>query len=138
MLDLAFRLKPSKNYILFMLTVLVLSIIIILVLPFDLGIKCLGLLLSCGYGSYVVRQFGLLQNKHSITAIQRQNDGCWILHTNKKTYHAKLSGDSTVTSLVSILRFRIPSRLFKKTCIILSDSLHPDDYRRLLIALKMN
>ncbi len=53
------------------------------------------------------------------------------------TYDAKLRGDSTVTTLVSILRFDLPARRQIATCMVFKDSLPAEDYRRLISLVRM-
>jgi hypothetical protein len=46
------------------------------------------------------------------------------------------SGDSTITSFVSILRFKQDKKWLKQSCIIFRDSLSDDNYRRFLVRMK--
>jgi len=45
-------------------------------------------------------------------------------------------GDSTVTSFVSILRFKQDKKWLKQSCIIFRDSLSDNDYRRFFVRMK--
>lgn len=136
MLNLEFKLKPSKQYLTLLFTVFVISMVIVLTLPLEWWIKLIGLLCLFLYGGRILWQFGLLRSKHSIISIRHHSDGRWLLHTHKKVYEAELRGDSTVTGWVSILRFRILKRFWPKSCVVFRDSLRTDDYRKLLVVLR--
>lgn len=138
MLDLEFKLKLSKHYLILMLTIFLVSIDIVFMLPIPLWIKVLASLLVAIYGVSVIWQYVLLRSRNSIISIRRQSDGTWLLQTNRNKYTADLCGDSTVTALISILRFREPKNFWRRTAIIFRDSLGVEQYRKLLVALKMD
>jgi hypothetical protein len=137
MLDHAFHFKPSKHYLTLMSVVLFASLIIVLCLPLAGWIKGLSFLLIAVYGGHILWQFGFLRSKQSIVSIRRDSEGRWLLCTNNNVQVAELSGDSTVTGWVSVLRFYVHKRLSPKSCIVFRDSLPHDQYRKLLVVLRM-
>jgi hypothetical protein len=137
MLDLEFKLKPSKFYLLLQMAILIASGVIVLCLPVAMWLMTILLLVLSIYGAYMLWQFGFLLSPYSVISLRRHQDGSWLLQTNNKTYNAELRGDSTVTGFVSVLRFRLPKQSWPLSCIIFRDSLQADFYRRLLVVLKM-
>lgn len=137
MLDREFKFKPSQRYITLLLSVVVISVIIMLFLPCTLWIKLIGLIGISTYGGYVLWRYGWLRSQHSILGIKQHPDDSWSLYTPDEIYAATLCGDSTVTSVVSALRFQVSGQWRQRSCIIFRDSLEQDQYRRLLVVLKM-
>ncbi len=137
MLDLEFRLKSSKQYLLLFALLVLASIAIVLSLTLALWLKLIGIILIAAYGIFILIDVGLRWSPRSIIALRRHPDGMWLLQTPEKHYEGALRGDSTVTQWISVLRFQIPQQYKPKTCIIFRDSLEPDEYRRLLVILRM-
>jgi hypothetical protein len=136
--DLVFNLKPSTHYLILLGSTLLLSLLIIAWLPLGMFIKLLLQLLASAYGAHVVWKYGLLRSKHSINVLRRHKDGQWLLSTANQTYPASIRGDSTVTSVVSVLHFQLDSFRRPFACLIFRDALGTDTYRRLLVVLKMH
>ncbi len=137
MQDREFKLNPSRLSILLMMTILLVSLIIALSLPISIGLKGLGMVFIMLYGIAIIWQFGLLRSRRSIIAIKHHQDGRWQLFMRDTCHEAVLRGDSTVTGLVSVLRFQVPKHARPKSCLIFRDSLGFDLYRQLLVILKM-
>lgn len=68
-------------------------------------------------------------------SIQFLGENRWILYSKNHSYIGHVCGDSTVTSYICILRFKLSGHYFKKTCVILRDSVSKDEYRALLLEL---
>jgi len=137
MLDHEFKLKPSKHYIAWVSIILLASIIIMLCLQIEVRYKLVSFMFVGVYGGYIIWKFVLLRSAKSIVSIRRHRDGRWRIYTPLHTYDAELRGDSTVTGLVSILRFRVAKRFWPVSCIVFQDSLEPDRYRQLIVVTKM-
>jgi hypothetical protein len=135
--DLAFKLKPSKCYLVLLSSFLAISMVMVLCLPIAAWLKCLSLLLVIFYGKWMFWQFGILQSQQAIVSIRPLRDNKWQVQTRTNYYEAELSGDSTVTQLVSLLRFRAANAYTLTSCVIFYDSLEPDYYRQLLVVLRM-
>jgi len=131
-----FKLKPSKQYIFLICIVFLLSLTIILCLPVGGALKLCGFFLTWIYGAYLLSNDGLLRGKQAITSIKYAGDGCWQISMTDKTLDAELLGDSTVTGMVSVLRFRIISQRWPIACVVFRDSLPLDRYRQLVVQLK--
>lgn len=113
------------------------SIDIICLLAMPLWAKVIGIVVTAIYGASILWQYVLLRNRNSIIKMKRQEDGQWLIHTNSGKYETQLCGDSTVTAMVSILRFRSPKSFWRKTAIVFRDSLTKEQYRELLVTLRM-
>lgn len=137
MLNFEFIPKISTYYLVLLIFFFTLSAMIIINLPIGIAIKLLGLLSVFIYCGHMLFRFGLFFSPHSIRGLKRDSQGKWLLYTHKHTYEAELLGDSTVTSFVSVLRFRIPQSYWPKSCVIFRDSLPLDHYRKLLVVLRM-
>lgn len=60
----------------------------------------------------------------------------WYLKKAGEQIPIILSGDSTITSIVSILRFRQEGKFLKQSCVIFKDALSADMYRQLIVRIK--
>lgn len=136
MLDLEFALRPSLHCFILLISLLILSILILIFLPIHFIIKCLAILFTTIYGCFILRRHVLLTDKAAIIAIRKLSDGRWLLHTRKQTYEAELCGESTITSFVSVLLFRVAKHFNQRVCILFKDSLLSDEYRKLVVTLK--
>lgn len=132
-----FKLNPSKQYAVFLLIALAISAGCILYVPFTLALKVLCLMSTLIYGAYVYWQAVLLRGKQAITHIKYLKQGLWQVTTPHECYEASLSGDSTVTRHVTLLRFKTPKRLWPLSAVIFPDALAKDRYRELLVILRM-
>ena len=137
MLDLEFKLKPSRFYLLLFLSVSLVSLLIIATLALNLAIKCCLLLAVIMYVGSILWKAGLLRSRDAIVSIRYRNNREWVLQTPSQTYQAHLLGDSTVTRLVSVLRFRVQGMRRTQSCVIFQDSLKDLPYRKLFVLLKM-
>lgn len=132
-----FKLKPSKIYLIFMTSLLLASAGIIYLLPILSIWRLLGLIVLTVYGGYIIWHFGLLRSDSAIISIRQEKDGRWYVKSRTQDLPAEILGDSIVTSLVTVLRLRLPNHWLPKSCIVLRDSLELDVYRRLLVMLRM-
>lgn len=131
-----FNLKPSKQYIFIICIVFLLSLAIIISLPIGGVIKLSGVFLTLMYGAYLLWNNVLLRGRQSVTVLRVDEDSRWQVSIAKQILDAELLGDSTVTGVVSVLRFRIENQRWPISCVIFRDSLPPDRYRQLVVQLK--
>lgn len=136
MLDLEFNLKRSNYYLGLLVSVLLANSFVVFYLPFALSVKLIIFFMMTIYVGYIIWRHVCLQSKHSIRSIRRHADGSWSLQTKSKRYSSVLRGESTVTTLISILRFRAHNEVWPRSCIIFCDALPADRYRQLLITLR--
>jgi hypothetical protein len=99
-------------------------------------IKSLLLTFILAYGTVTLWHDALLLSSRSILGLRQMEDGSWHLLTKKKVLVGQLSLDSTVTSVVCVLRFTILNKFGKRSVLIYQDSVEKDLYRRLLVQLK--
>ena len=137
MQERAFNFKPSKYYLILLTIILLTSMAIAGSLPMRMEFRLLGWMFVFVYGGMMIWRYGLLRSKHSILSLSYQSDGRWHLHTKNAVYVAQLRGDSTVTHLVAILRFQVTNQYWPQSCLVFRDSLERDEYRRLLVVLRM-
>lgn len=136
MRDLEFRLKPSRQYVILMMIALVISVIVAFSLPVNLWLHLAALVMAVSYIGYILWRFGLLRGRDTIISLRRAHDGVWCLSTRDTEFSAVITGDSTITGLVSVLRFRVEGRFGRPSCVIFRDSLNAEQYRQLLVLLK--
>lgn len=132
-----FKFKASALYLIILSICLLISTVIVILLPIALLLRLCLIAFVLLYGGHVFWKFGLLRAKSSILSIRRQDDGRWQVSTQENTYLADMKGDSTVSGIASALRFRVEGSLLPVSCIIFRDSLLPEEYRRLLVLLKL-
>src|SRR6516162_6059252 len=104
MLDLEFKLKPSRQCVAFLSLLLLATVAIMLWLPMLIWLKIIGLMFIIPYGAHGVWQVGLLRSQ-AILSLRRGSDGSWLVYTPSQIYQGELSGESTVSGMVSVLRF---------------------------------
>jgi hypothetical protein len=136
MRDLEFVLKPSIYYQTILIMFVVASFCIAISLSISLLMKCVTLFFVSFYGCILIWHFGLLKASDSIVRLRRLSNGDWQVQSNQRVYEATLKGDSTVTTVVSILRFQAENKRFPITCVIFPDSLLSGVYRQLLVAVR--
>ncbi len=89
-----------------------------------------------GYGGWIVWSIGLMKSARSIIGLQLLGDGTCYLQYPSGTMEAKMMGDSTVTSMICVLRFKVPDRRWKTSCVVFRDSLSREMYWKLLVWLR--
>lgn len=128
---LNFKLSYSKQWTAIILFLVGLNLAIILSLPAQVWVKLLLLIILFTYGALNLKTQGRW------VCLQYRNNGLWQLRDHLNVYEAELSGDSTITRWVSILRFRtLPSGKIK-SCVVFQDSLDKQAYRRLMMMVRM-
>lgn len=126
-----FKILPSRQYGLLISLIIIASFILVIGLPLQLVIKfslCLFLLV---YG------YTLLKHRNTLTALHYIGKGRWLISSNNQVRSASLRGDTTVTARVSVLRFRIDNQIWPKSYVIFRDALAPDQYRKLIVIMRM-
>lgn len=133
--EISFKLKPSKQFNLLIL--LVLSICLVIVASINLRWEAkLALAVSVLiYSGWIAGRYGLLISKQAIVKLVLNSNG-WAIGKAQSLDLAQVCGDSTVTTWVSVLRFKVAKKRAKQTCVIFRDSLGSEQYRRLLVALR--
>lgn len=102
-----------------------------------LPLKILLMTIVAVYGLKIITKDILLRNKASIIAIQKNTSREWLLQTNTRIVTANLLGESIVTPYLCILLFKTAFQKRAIPCIICRDSLGQENYRRLLVTLRM-
>lgn len=134
--NLDFKFKPSKQYLVLLTLTLIVCLGIAVNLSFAPWVKFVLISLIALYGSYLVWAIAMLRGKEAITRIRRLENGDWSVFTPQGQFIAELRGDSMATTIVSILRFQIPSQRRPLSGVVFRDSLAGADYRELQVALR--
>ncbi len=136
MQNIDIHLKPSWQFIFFILLTLICNVGIIFYLTISFWIKVLLLCVVLGYGVRVLWDRGYLKGLNSIRNLYYKDDS-WELHSQSGVATATLCGESTMTTFISVLRFQDVITKKKYSCVIFRDSLESGLYRRLLVQLLM-
>jgi len=136
MQNIDIQLKPSKIAIFLILFLWVGSILAVMSLHMAIWITILLFFVISWYGAKIFFTHGLFIGPKALRGLRQISDKDWLIIMNKNEYPAILMGDSTVTSKFCVLRFQIPGKKLKYSCLIFDDSLEFDMYRRLLLHLR--
>jgi hypothetical protein len=123
------KLKPSKQFFILLLMVLIGAVFIIFNLPILNWLKILLIVVSLLYGLKIFWKNIFLRHKNSILGLSHDADG-WKIHLREGIFPAELKG-GTVSSWVSVFLFTHSKKSFE--CVIWNDSLKKDEYRRLKV-----
>lgn len=137
MQELIINLNVSKQFVTLILITILSSLAIVVYLSLPIWIKLLLAISILTYGSQIVWKHGLLKHPKSITQIIIDQSE-YFLADHHQVYLVTISGDSTITTTLCVLRFLLPNQRLKSSCIIFKDMMQADDYRRLLVLLKNN
>ncbi len=123
------KLYVSKLFILFYAAILLGSCFMIGYLAWPIEIKAgfMGVILI--YGVLIFWQ------NYQWQAVSHHEQG-WIMHRADQMLSITLGGDSIATSLVSVLRFTLPGKRLKQSCVIFYDAMPKDSYRQLIVRLR--
>lgn len=126
-----FKPSYSKQWAAMLIGLMGLNLGIVISLPIHIGFKLIFIFILMTYSVFIFK------NYRRLIPFQYQGDGMWQLHDRLHTYNAELSGDSTITRWVSILRFRVLPSGKMKSCVVFRDALGFELYRRLLVIVRM-
>jgi hypothetical protein len=100
-------------------------------------LKAVLALAGMAYGLFILYKHGLLLSQWSIKGLQYRDDQWFVRDGLNRQHLALLSGDSTVTTWVSILIFDCPVIKKNCSCVIFYDALPIKHYKQLLMRLVM-
>lgn len=131
------KIKPSKISILFILFMVLSSLAMIYYSECNSWIKLIAILLANIYGVYIYYKYGLLLSKNAVIGLRQLSSDQWQIIKQNDIVSATLLGESTVTTWVCLLRFKIPDKKWKISSLIFRDSVEVmDNYRKLLVQLR--
>jgi len=128
------QLKISRYFLGLFLLVWLGSFAIIFSQAFSWGLTIFLTLLTLGYGLKILWQYVLLKN--TIIGLRYHHVEGWKIQLRDEVFAAKLLGESTVSKWVSVLRFKVEEKYFKCSCVVWSDSLTSEEYRRLRVVAR--
>ncbi len=134
--NIGIELKPSRQFISLIGLVLAGSVVIIISLPLSAWFKSILMAGTFAYGAWVLWVAGLMKSARSIIGLQLLTEGSCKLHYPLHTVAAKIKKDSTVTTVLCVLRFIVPGTRLRPACVIFKDSLDQEKYRQLLVWLR--
>lgn len=129
-------LKPSTIAIVLIIAMWLGSMIAIVSLHHTGWIMLLLLIIITLYGFTILYSHGLLRGPRAIKGLRHISGEHWQIIRNKDAFMAILTGDSTVTLKLCVLRFKIPGNTLKHSYVLFYDSFRSDMYRRLLLQLR--
>jgi len=129
MQELGSTLHHSKQFVLLHLVMLLGSLAMISYLSCAWKIKLL-VIVGC-----VLYSVHILKRQRQWQYIRHDKSGWWLTSAGKEC-NIEISGDSTVTAYVTVLRFIIPEKKFKQTCVIFKDAMDADSYRKMVVRLR--
>ena len=128
--QLRLEVKPSRAFLILLLSLLVLSFLSISSLQVNsLAIKVLWVLLLCIYA-----YCSLLRN--SAKTLLWQADGSWVISARGESQAAMLSAGNVVTTLFVSMNFVLANGK-KQSLFLFKDSLDAEQFRRLRVRLKV-
>ncbi|OAI50025.1 hypothetical protein AYO45_00145 [Gammaproteobacteria bacterium SCGC AG-212-F23] len=134
---LTLELKPSKIAIFLISIVIVSSMLISFLLLVSWVEKLILLLFISGYGSQIMRKYGLLTARNAIFHCRYSDENGWYFSSHDVDFFAvDIMGESTLTRWLSVLRFQIAGEKSKQACVIFKDSIATNDYRKMLAILR--
>jgi hypothetical protein len=126
MQKLAIQLHPSKWFNRCQTVLLLTSLVVIFYLPAPGWFKFSLLPVVILYSLFI------FYRHRALRALSHDDQG-WQLQTADGLFEAALCGDSTVTTWVSILRFKLPGHAFKRSYVLFHDAMRADQYRKLIV-----
>ena len=136
MLNHDFSLKPSRVYLILWIFCCLASIGVLLCIKLFWLLKVALIAPITLYALSVLKQQGLLHKDDAILSLCKAEKH-WLVKTKQGEYQAELLGDSTVTAIASLLRLKSLQSNQIYTALIFPDSLEFDQYRKLLVVLRM-
>lgn len=130
------ELKSSKRFISLIGLVLMGSIVIIVSLSLSAWLKSVLIIGTLAYAIWILWIAGLMKSSRSIIGLQLLAGGVCKLHYPLHTTAAEIKRDSTVTTALCVLRFIVPGKRLRPSCVIFKDSLDQEKYRQLLVWLR--
>lgn len=124
-------------YIVFLDAMLLASAVITWLLPLDLAVRILLFAALVIYSTTLLWRFALLKAKLSVLGFKKLEGKRWQVTLGACVKEGVLRGDSTVTNLVSVLRFDLHGIRRPVTAMVFRDSLSADDYRRMVGVIRM-
>ncbi len=130
------NLKPSAVLVILSSLILLCTACLVFDLPLSWWVRSVILGLVLVYGGNIFWHTMLLRGKNAILKIALTTDG-WEIHDQTTIYPAELGGESTVTTLLCVLRFKVLGENRKRSVIIFRDAIEPEIYRRFVAILRM-
>jgi hypothetical protein len=132
---IAINLQPSRQYIFFIILVLIATLGIIFTLPINFKWEICAVIGVMGYGGYQLWCVALMKGRGSILRVSYDRSG-WEIEDKSQTYVAKIGGDSTLTSFLLVLRFKVEGSRKIYPCLVFKDSVGADIFREFTVRVR--
>ena len=119
----------SNYYVLIQLILVVGSLASVAYLTVNGLIKCLLIFGVLGYGIWTIY-------RHFQWQVIGQDEDGWYLKSADKKIPIAVKEESTVTSLVSVLRFNLPEKRFTQSYVIFKDAMPMGNYRQFIVRMR--
>ncbi len=130
------KLQPSKQFIALLILLLMGSLLIVSFLPILTPIKIGLFIATLCYGGYILWRDGLLLHPKSLIGFSLDSNRNWLLYNKLEILSGELCGDSTITTLVCVLRFKVRGKRLKYSCVVFKDAVARGLYRKLLVKVR--
>jgi len=112
------------------------AMVIILTLTIAFFVKLICLISVLAYSRLILPKHVLLTSLLSVRRLFLTENGKWGIETGLGKQVVTIRGDSTLTGIVSVLRFEVGKKI--GSCVIFKDAVKGDEYRKLLVLLRTN
>jgi hypothetical protein len=130
------QIKPSKLLFVFFMLVYVLLEFCVLISNAAVFIKlCLSATLL--FYMFAAANNVLLRSANSCNTLKLQSEDWLIQQKNGQLFSAKLKGSSTITPFIMILNFKLETKFWSKTILLLAQNTDADSYHKLYVYLKL-
>ena len=127
--QLLFNVTVSKTYQHILVLCILLSLVSIYILEMDLVFKIL-MFISLIYISYNSIKI------NTVSVLQWQKDGSWLITQNNQTHKAKLKSGSVVTPYFASLNFVFENDC-NKTVLLFADNIDIEKFRQFRVRMKV-
>jgi hypothetical protein len=132
------KLRPSRYVYGFIGTVCLLCVLIIVSYPLPVLGKLLLVTSVIIYSAQALWQHGMLRSNASVMALRYFPKGDWQFDTREGQFFGKILGESTVTSVLMILRLRDVRNGKIYNVLILPDTLSRNEFRQLIMRVRFS
>lgn len=131
------RLKPSGYLSLLLSAAHAIALGLVIVLPLPIGLKLVTTLVFCVSLVFYLRRNARLAAPNSIIALEITEDcACAIETRSGKRLDCILLPTSYVSASLTILNLKADGEMLARHIVILPDSIHPEDFRKLRVLLR--
>lgn len=137
MLKLDIQCNPSKIFILCLILLAFASMVLVFCLSIKWPYRYSLIFIILFYVIDNIYNYGLLSGRNAIVRLQLLKEDDWQLTTQQGIFLAKLHSVSMINSFMMVLLFKLEKKRLLRTSVIVRDSINKENYRDLLVYLRM-